>query len=154
MVSDGVTKAIRNAVLRGIGLFGSQDRLAEASGLHRNTISRWSRGDLKEPELIKIIRLFEVTDSDLNDLKTKAEPAPAASPELRLLEEIRSGLITLLDEKRSAAPGEKETNSAQNKGAFSLPKLSEWISSFEERSGVSDADTARRGGQGADGLQT
>ena len=133
--------------MRGIGLFGSQDRLAEASGLHRNTISRWSRGDLKEPELIKIIRLFEVTDSDLNDLKTKAEPAPAASPELRLLEEIRSGLIALLDERRSSAAAGRVTESGNDAGAFSLPKLSEWISSFEERSRASGTETTRRGGQ-------
>ncbi len=135
MVQKSVVAAIQRAIRRGIASFGSQDRLAEETGLHRNTISRWVRGDLKEPELEKIIRLFEVTGSDLNELKEGWSDQPEPSTmQVELLEAIRGDLAAVLAEQRKISGAQVVVVNKQDSGvAFNLPTLGEVVSSFEQR---------------------
>ena len=55
----------------------SQERLAEAVGVSRQTVSKWERG-AAEPELEKLRALAEVFGVSLDSLAGGAEDAPAA----------------------------------------------------------------------------
>ena len=59
----------------------SQERLAEAVGVSRQTVSKWERG-AAEPELEKLRALAEVFGVSLDSLAGGAEdgPAPRAAP--------------------------------------------------------------------------
>lgn len=148
MVRDGLAAAIQKAIWRGCVQFGSQERLAQECGLHRNTISRWARGDLREPELAKVVRLFEITGSDLNELKADFDATAEQARDNQLLLEIRAAVLAVLEEQRRISGAQLVVLGRPESSAFDMPALGQLVGGFEERAkSIKQEQSARRAGK-------